>query len=351
MRGIIYSLNLYGVGHIKRMLLLSEGFLENGDTITFLQGGQDVGLSINYPQFEHIILKDSKSKRLEQIQNLSTPYDFIIIEQIPFSKLSWFDEVLALIEPNPKALVVCSHKGTMRATGENRLDEEKHTLALLEKYFDTVLVHSDPKLITLDDSFSYTKQIADRVHYTGFISKHGNQYDEPEQREKNIVVTTGAGDKGLKLLKAIASIIHHFPEYRFMIIAGPMMSNQTKSQLQSLQEKHANMIVIDFVADFEKLLLRSSLLISLAGFTLISAYATRIPTISFPASNSENQQVVAEKFAEIPSIKFVTESDLNPKTFQEIINDTLLSPPPSTYSLNIDGVTQTVQFIKRKLYG
>lgn len=354
MRGLIYSLNLHGVGHIKRMLFLAEGLLKEGG-LTFIQGGQDVGITIHHPSFKHTVLGAEKSsenweERQRQIREVLEPVDFVIIEQIPFSKLNWLGEVVGIIErvkeQNPHAVIICSHKGAMKEQSDNSHEQEKVIIDVIKKYFDAILVHSDPKLILLDDSFGSVAEIADRVHYTGFISRNGRKYGEVNKREKVVVVTNGAGDKGLKLIRATVSVMEQFPDYTFKCIAGPMMSTEIKSQLYEVATNTPNMEVIDFVDDFEELLLQSSLLVTLAGFTLVSAYATQVPTITFPAPTSSNQHVVARKFGLIENIHVVREEDLNPPAFQATIQELLKNPPQSGVLLDIDGVKKSVEIIK-----
>lgn len=384
-KGIVYCIHLAGVGHMKRMLTLCEGLLTFAE-ITFVQGGPEVNMTIKNPNFHHIklpitpemsnpsqIIKNknlfaesiktmtTRKKHLFLQADLSAHYDFVIVEQLPFSKLFWINEVIAMIEAvktiNPKALIISSHKGTTRE--ENKFlslkDQfmykgcDERTLFYLKKYFDVIMVHSDPRIIKIDDNFYKKDEIADKIFYTGFVSKSCEKTLIPNRRDKHILITVGSGLKFSLILNELLDCISNLSEYTFTVIKGPMMQMSQIKILNEAEKKLKNLSTLDFVENLNNELLKHSLVIAMAGFTLINICNTKTPALIIPDDKDGSQKFLARKFAEKNFIRTMSFEDFKPDRLRFLIEETLKNPPKFNLEIDTSGVEKAVNFIKKKL--
>lgn len=374
MRGVIYCVHLEGVGHLKRMLTLAEGLVKDCK-ITLIQAGRDEDFTFMHPNFRHLVLPfpeeglsllhrndrltlekilKYRRKQLFSMMNFFLHYDFLITEQIPFTKLAFYSEVLSLKSAmkvkNPQLATICSQKGGTPYQERNQEKVEwmwSNTLSKLQENYDKVLVHCDPQVTTLDEMFGYCDEIREMIEYTGYIFPHGEKYPPSNQREKVILVTTGSGTKGVSLLLALIQVVPKITDYRFVFVISPMMREDIIQLLRSASKRYSHVEVINFLDNFDKKLRQCSLAITLAGSTLINLYATGTPGLTFPESYDKGQVVLGEKFAQHGIVNLIQQEELNPEQLYNKIIDTLKNPPKSDIELNLSGVENSLKAIRQ----
>jgi predicted glycosyltransferase len=166
--------------------------------VHFVQGGPDIGKTLKHPNFHlHLLapllmeeadsslydperkreVKEIFAERANQIEILcGQSYDHVIIELYPFGRRKFRKEVLFLLEKikstNPNIKVSCSLKDILvENKGSPRRTEE--VVQVVQEHFHKVLVHSDPSVFRLEDTFPSIEKIEDKIVYTGFITEEG----------------------------------------------------------------------------------------------------------------------------------------------------------------------------------
>ena len=234
---LFYCQHLLGVGHISRSLAICRALLDRFDVV-FVQGGPDIGRTIDAPGFRHVFLPPilmrehdsslydpsgehaeldtlwaSRKTSLEPVMQQS--FAAVIIELFPFGRNKFKPEILGLIADarrvNPDSLVYCSNRDIMVQKPDQARREEK-IVRLLHDHFDHVLVHSDPDLITMERTFAATARIENQICYTGFVVD-GDEARRVRPREPRILVSLGGGAVGDELARACARIADRFPSH------------------------------------------------------------------------------------------------------------------------------------------
>ncbi len=100
--------------------------------------------------------------------------DVFMIELYPFGRKAFrfeLDPILDRIRDGslPPCQVVCSLRDVLVEKTDAGKYEDRVT-HLLNRYFDAVLVHSDPDFLKLDTTFSRLEDISSSVVYTGFVT-------------------------------------------------------------------------------------------------------------------------------------------------------------------------------------
>lgn len=378
MRGLVYCIHLLGVGHLKMMLTLSEALVQLGK-VDFIQGGKDVGLSLVHPHFRHIILPEYiqapsnthlitgqgyeslKQRRQHLFDSLdfSAPYDYLLVEQIPFTKLLFWNEVRALIQilkmMNPRLLVCCCHRGIQRQA-RTKMDplnykmfikNEPLTVQIIKGFFDAVLIHTDPRLISFDETFDLASLIADKLIYTGFIAKKPMESGAP--RMKRILISTGSGKHGEILYPPLLTVAGELPDYQFLFVMGPFRPENVQADLEKeiAKRKLSNVFISEFIQDFETELSKSALAITLGGTTVFALCGTQTPAIVFPLAGDIDQGFIAEKFGHLGLIHVGTSQDLSPDKMLALVRKGLETPYPEIASrLNFNGIENSRRAIE-----
>ena len=194
MKIAIYCQHVLGIGHLYRTLEISRA-LKQHDVI-LISGGSDASISLSeYVREERLpgLMMDSNfkymfttepEKTVEQVReerkNLlwqlfekESP-DMFLVELYPFGRKAFrfeLDPILSGIRSGnlPSCRVVCSLRDILVEKNDTE-SYEKRVIEQLNRNFDALLVHADPTLVKLDETFSRMNDIAIPVVYTGFVS-------------------------------------------------------------------------------------------------------------------------------------------------------------------------------------
>jgi predicted glycosyltransferase len=333
-KGLYYCQYLVGVGHFLRSLTICRSLIKKFE-VDFLLGGDDVNFSFSSPHFHLLQLPPvgpfnasgqisdiNVARRLKYIKTLTTPYDFFMTEMFPFSKWQFKEEIESLIvqlkELNPRCIIACSLRDSLPTYAS---ESEIEILNFIEKFYDVIFVHSDPRVYKLEESFSLAPKLGDKVFYTGFIVRK-KRATLSKKRQKRIVISLGAGSFGEELISAVLKIVCFFPDYHFVFIKGPKASLSFLNELERLVAPIQNAELVSFIDHFPEYLSQSALSISLGGYTIIDIAYTKTPAIVYP-STFYDQYVRALKFAGFGFLKIITREDLLPHNLKEVIERAL----------------------------
>lgn len=372
MKGLFYCQSFVAVAPLIRSLLLCKSLVKDFD-IDFLYGGQQADIAYDLPRFRFIQLphiptnryddfilelpsderelKEIFSNRWKAIEDyLQGPYDFFITELFPFAKLNFATEIIHIIQEvkkeNPHCLILSSVRDVLDLFS---FRFPKIIKKLIDHYYDYVLVHSDPTIIKLNDTFPAAEKIKNKIIYTGFVPNLTTNTSTVVERRKEILIMIGGGSFGGVLLKAVARTAPYFPDYQFIFVLGPHSPQKFKLELEVLQKISgcSNIIISPFLKNIEQALRSCALSISLGGYTLIDVISTRTPSIVFPMAYTD-QLWRTTRFAFLGLVRKITYAELYPEKLAPIIKETLCAPYP-TYPININGAENTRSELKRIL--
>lgn len=144
-------------------------------------------------------------KRKQIIKDLlsSIHFDAIVTEYLPFSKFELIDELLIIFD----GFRAKSRHGHIISSVRDIITydaEQKKTITeqLINAYYSTILVHSDPRIIKFNQSYGNTSAIEAKLVYTGFVT---SCYDFSKQKHKHkkkrIVISVGGGHDGFSAIR------------------------------------------------------------------------------------------------------------------------------------------------------
>ena len=200
-RAMFYCQSVLGMGHLIRSAEIARGLADNGFEVSFLYGGETAGglelpssiTVVNLPpiksdaEFREIRAADG-SRDLEEIKEerrrriLAEFARFrpqvLIIELFPFGRRKFAFELIPLLERisagGRATKVVCSLRDIL-APRRDQARFEDQVCILMNRYFDLLLVHADPRFQRLEESFPSARRIECPIRYTGFVVQRGGK--------------------------------------------------------------------------------------------------------------------------------------------------------------------------------
>ncbi len=275
-RLLFYVLHLLGVGHVYRAKRLVEAFHAKGMEVDIVFGGMPLnGISFaseNIYYLPPIRAGDATYKRTFDADGneLSDEYkakrkavlldvfshlkpDAILIEAFPFGRRVIRDEMDALLEAASRRdappLIISSVRDILQEKRKPGRSEEARDW--IKSRFDHVLVHSDPNVIRLDETFPLAREIKDKLAYTGFVIPPPEQANDIKTYD--VIVSAGGGGFGDQLMQAALPIANADPGRRWCLSTGPNLDAETVSSLHNASAPNVRIVQrLDHLAEHMK---------------------------------------------------------------------------------------------------
>ena len=371
LRVLFYVLHLQGIGHVVRSTRICAQLAEEGHDVTLVLGGMpikgfDAGRAkvVQLPPLRMapdsywVLRKEDgdpiddayKALRMEQLSQTLAQANpqAVLVEAFPFDRPQMHFEIIPFLEAarerNPRPIVVSSIRDILQTKAKPERDA--NALENLQKLFDYVLIHGDPQVATLDETFRHADAIKDKIRYTGIVAP-----DLPTtsvERSFDVVVSAGGGATGEAILKAAIAAKPHtaLKDKRWIATLGPHSEDDAANEIRKLAAAQ-NIEVVPFLDCLAAHLSMADLSISQAGYnTAADILVAGCTSVMCPYSGiRQNEQPQrAEKFEKLGIAKMVSEQDLSTETLISAINAALAMPKP-TVKVEMNGASKTAEIL------
>jgi predicted glycosyltransferase len=368
MRIMLYSQHVLGIGHFFRSMEIARAlkdhevlFVEGGDPLPGFLPPNHVSRFLLPPlmmdaEFKSLGAGDGgieevKTARrkllLDKVQDFA-PQVFLT-ELFPFGRRQFRFELLPVLKFLRERLhpvrVICSLRDIL-VEKDDQASYERWVLDILNSNYDLLLIHSDPRLIALEETFSQVDAIRIPIQYTGFICKPlPSAGKRPEQ--KVIVASSGGGKVGVDLLAATIVAVQSLPDSRILlrVFIGPFMEMADQETLHHLARRDARTVLHPFSPDFQAELTAADLSISMAGYnTCMDLISTKVRALVFPFPQNREQGLRARKLARLGLVEVIRRPDA--VSLAGMISDALgaYAPHPDP-NLDLGGAAKTARLI------
>ncbi|MEH6495313.1 MAG: glycosyltransferase [Pseudomonas marincola] len=373
---LFYVQHLLGIGHLRRTATLSRNLARNGFDVTIVSGGHKIEIDFGEAKirqlpatratdlfFKQLVDEDgndiddtwrqNRSNELLNIYHEVQP-DILITELFPFGRRQMRFELLPLLDAakaseNPPLIISSVRDILVAQTKPGRNDE---MLALVETYFDRVIVHGDPELISLDKTFPHTKRISDKIIYTGYVvDRTGIKGGDSAPGSNEVIVSSGGGAVGTDLLKTAmqARALSKAKDLTWRMMVGTTVDESIYTELCDLAPE--GVIVERARKDFTTLLMNCALSISQGGYnTVMEILHAKCRAVIVPyAGGVETEQTLrAELLARRGVLQIADEDGLDPIKLAAKV-DVAFAGEPSSANIDVDGAQKTVTLLKQWL--
>ena len=383
---IFYCQYVWGMGHLFRSIEFARALSDH--KVTLIAGGQAV--DVDLPDHVNLLrlpvlymdekfttlISGEPGKNVAEIQRIRKEIlfstlaqqqpDLFIVELYPFGRSIFgfeLEPVLQAIRDGEFGNVksVCSLRDIL-VEKKHPDAYESRVLKVLNARFDLLLVHSDPNLQPLDETFARVDDINIPMHYTGFITPDSLPEAGVRLRqdlglrpdEKLIVASAGGGRSGFQLLKGVLNaygLLRDSHLLRLEVFTGPFAGDSEFEKLKALAT--SGIRVRKFTNHFLDYLYAADLSISLAGYnTCMNLLVTKVPALVCPYTRQREQPMRVEKIKNFIPLKILSESDLNPVQLSNHINQMLSQTHSSApVPINLAGAPHAAVFLKKWIDG
>lgn len=373
-RVLYYVQHLLGVGHLKRASLIARAMVAEGLEVWVVLGGPEVE-GISFEGCARVLLppvraadasfkvllngdgnpiddawRDNRAARL-LAEFAAVEPDVVLVETFPFGRRQFRFELMPLLAAartsRRKPRIAASVRDVLVRKPDPARNREM--IALARDWFDTVLVHGDPRLIRLGDTFPEADQIADLVAYTGYVV---DARDGPaaarEDGHGEVVVSVGGGAVGEPLLRAAVAArpLSGLADAPWRLVCGP---NIADGVYDSLAWGRPEGIIVDRVRpDLATLIANCVLSISQGGYNTVMEILrarTRSIVVPFADGGETEQRHRARVLADRGAVAMVEPQDLSPKVLAEAVDRAVAAPPSGGVDIDLAGAATSARIV------
>lgn len=368
MKVMIVVTHLLGTGHLARALTLGRAFSKVGYHVSVVSGGDAVthfdtgGLNLhqlpavrsNGTDFTTLLCDDgteaspahlqNRRDRLAELLNDIAP-DVLITELFPFGRRILREEFRTLLRDaramSPRPLVLASIRDILAPPSK----PAKAAFAdeMVTEYYDGVLVHSDPDVVSLDLSWPVSDALAPYLHYTGFVAP--GLPDETPAMRGGIVVSAGGGVVGDSVFEAAINAAYLAPNMPWLLL----VSGKDSRRFALNAKAPAHVRIEAPRPDFRALLEKAATSVSMCGYnTALDVLQTGVPAVLIPFDDGGEveQGLRAEALSAQNGITVLRQDALSGTSLIRAIADVQAATIRRPRTVGMDGAARTVEIVR-----
>ncbi|WP_170527529.1 glycosyltransferase family protein [Ruegeria arenilitoris] len=370
MRTMIVVTHLLGTGHLSRALTLGRAFADAGHDVTVASGGMTApqlnadGVSLlalpplrsDGTDFTRLLTADgdiadatylnSRAIALTEAVRRVNP-DVLITELYPFGRRSLADEFLALLSTArslPSCPVVLSSVRDILAP-PSKPAKAVRTEEIIVRFYDGVLVHSDPEITPLDASWPVTGNLAGRLFYTGFVAPPAPGPHEQGEGANEILVSAGGGSVGQPIFRAAIEAAQKMPNRRWRLLVGGQDAQDRIAELRHMTNGE-NVILEPVRPDFRQMLPLAAASVSMCGYnTAMDLLQCATPAVLIPFDDGKEveQTLRAKSLARLPAVDVLNSAKLTGEALAQAVDRVLHQGPREPLNGGFDGASKSVE--------
>ena len=373
MKVALFVTHLLGTGHLARTFVLARALSAEGHTACVVSGGvpaphlnaQNVGLiqlpslrsdGVNFTRLlaadgqpaSQAVLAERRKQAVDALRAFGP--DVVVTELFPFGRRILADEFKAVIEAasrlDPRPLICCSIRDILAPPSKPA--KAAATDALVDQFYDAVLVHSAAEITPLQASWSVSPMLESKLHYTGFVAPSPAGPHKDKAGDGRILVSAGGGAVGDKLFETALEAARLTPDLEWHLLVGGGQAEARIANLRALNPVSA--IVEPVRPDFRSMLYHTKASVSMCGYnTALDVLQSGSPAVFVPFDDGgETEQTLrARTLAHLDGIEVLSNAELTPGSLADAVRASQKAPRRQPMREGMDGGAETVRILTR----
>ncbi|HEX6301132.1 MAG TPA: glycosyltransferase [Acidimicrobiia bacterium] len=380
-RVLIYSHDTYGLGHLRRSLLIAHRLAELPEVSSILiatgsplaqsfplpaicdsvklpavtkePNGRYLSRSLGIPTHEMFSLR---AGILEAAARNFSP-DLILVDHAPVGAQGELWPLLrwAQSRPNPPRLILGLRDVIDEA--ERVADEWERFSAwsAVDEMYDRILVYGDPTVLTTAEELGLPSRQGARLRYVGYLTRQVERIFDPAQGLPTVLVSVGGGADGAHVLDTYVEFLESAAAplaFRSVLVGGPFLPRSRYVDLvDRCRETGQPVDVVSFVGGLERLLSEAAGAVTMGGYnTVAELLGHGMPALIVPREAPRQEQLLrAQRLSSVTNVECCPMGDYGPERLSEFTSGLEQPVPDRRFPLRLDGVEGTAREISKVL--
>ena len=378
-RILLYSHDTFGLGNIRRTLLLAQELIDHYPkaAVLLITGSQMIhsfripeGVDyIKLPCLDRIDAERYESRFLVNCSDAVKSTRSAIIERTVLG----FAPDLMIVDKRP-AGVDGELSSTLSALREQSfptrlvlgmrdiLDEPRKTRETLKHngsfetirdYYDEVWIYGSQSIFDTVREYEFPTDVASISHYCGYL-KRPTVATCRNSGPPHVLVTTGGGGDGTRMIQAYLDGLSNLPRnvaLQSTVVFGPQMSADTRASFVERFGYLTDVKFREFEPDLTKLYASADLVVSMAGYnTVCELLSFGRNAILVPRAEPVKEQLIRARLLAAAGLFEVVEPDqLSPKLLFEKVLTALKQAADVPVRVDLQGLPRIRERIRELL--
>lgn len=378
-RILLYSHDTFGLGNIRRTLLLAEEVIEQYPkaAVLLVTGSQMIhsfripeGVDyIKLPCLDRIDAERYESRFLLECSEavkrtrraiiertvLGFAPDLMIVDKRPAGVDGELTETLTSLRNSrhPTRLVL----GVRDILDEPRKTREtlknNHSFEIIRDYYDEVWIYGSQTIFNTVSEYGFPEDVARISHYCGYL-KRPTVTTARNDGPPHVLVTTGGGGDGSRMIETYLEGLSNLPRnvaLKSTVVFGPQMSADKRSALIDSFGYLTDVQFREFEADMTELYAEADLVVSMAGYnTVCELLSFGRNAILVPRAQPVKEQLIrARLLAAAGLFDMVEPDDLAPEMLMTKVLGSLKHASEQPVRVDLQGLPRIRERIRELL--
>jgi predicted glycosyltransferase len=283
--------------------------------------------------------------------------EMLLIDTFPLGESNAESELLPLLEQvrnksGASPRIICCVQDIPSRESSYSQKRDDRTARLLEKYFDMVLVHTDPSFARLEEYFQPKNTLSTPVHHTGFILPGRYSRLANGAREHCLLVSAGGGATGGPLFRAAIEshrLLWDAERLPMTIVTGPKLPEKEWTELHWLTRDLRAITIKRSVPNLGAEMNKVRWSVSQCGYgAATEAVASGVAALFVPSSGCRNSEQAdrARRLAHWGAGRLLVHDHLNGVSLaNEVLQLMRFTPRETNFSMS--GLANSVALLER----
>jgi predicted glycosyltransferase len=371
---MFYSHDTYGLGHLKRTLMLA-GFLRARMPALsqLIVTGSPLAHRFQFPPgADYIKLPSVVKVGAEHYEARSLPLPFgtvrhlrsemllsaarhfrpdaLIVDNVPAGLKGELLPVLRSLRDSSCRLVLGLRDVVDEAEWVRQAWDRDGIYELLDELYDLILVYGRRDIFDIVHEYGFSPEAAAKTRFVGYLRPALARRDAVQIRaelgvgedDRLVLVMAGGGGDGFDLLRAALEAIQleGRPGFQFLLLGGPLMPAEHRRQVLGLAGRQEGVHYLDFVDDAASYVAAADVVVSMGGYNSVcELLSLRKPAIVVPRVFPRREQLIrAQALADRGFLRVIHPDELRPERLLEEMNRLVDDRACRLPSLALDGL-------------
>jgi predicted glycosyltransferase len=377
---LLYSHDTFGLGNIRRSLLLGEmlGAAYPRSAILLLTGSPMIHAfriphrldyvklpcvnRVNADEYEPRFLTDCGSEvrqtRSDILERTAVAFrpDLLIVDKRAAGIDGELLPSLAALQrlPAPPQVVLGLRDILDAPEVTRRALRANGSFDVIDHFYDEVWIYGSREVFDAVTEYAFPSTVAAKTQYCGYLRRHAVRRT-PHEGSPRVLVTAGGGGDGSSLLRTYLTGLAAVPcgQLETVVVLGPQLAADTAADLQRICADRSDVQFVEFEPDLTRRYEEADVVVSMAGYNTVCELLTAgARAVLVPRSEPVQEQLIrARRLAAGGHFRMIEPAELTAVRLMAETRAALDAPTAVPSRIDMEGLTRIRARVQRLLDG
>jgi len=223
---------------------------------------------------------------------------------------------------------------------------------LIERFYDEVWIYGSRDVFDAVAEYHFPPAVAARSHFCGYLRRHAAPRTAHGGSPRILVTAGGGGDAAVLVLSYLRGLAQ-VPEGEFqtVVVLGPQLDPETADGLRRLGAHRRDVEYVEFESNMPRRYEEADVVLSMAGYnTVCELLSAGARAVLVPRAEPVQEQLIrARRLAARGYFRMVEPSTLTPERLIDEARAVLASPPSPASRIDMEGLMRVRSRVHRLL--